>query len=333
MLLVSSAYGYSVIEVTAESSEVIRQHAPYAWAAWLMPLTAALFATWAVYCVRCSIQDEGWAWIDCLLIGEIPLTCVWQRLLTVESEPIVLLFEVGIYLGLLSVATLWLVFGQARVSLRFLVVAVIVSIGLRYGLAVPRDEQLEAPVVVVTLAAAVGVYGLGRTLRCFGLKCRNQLLPSPKTSPPRVTVAGFFWAAPAIALLAVEARTLRPIHVVDGVANLFGMASVGAAFSLFLMIAAMLALSPSKRLHAFASVFCGAVAVAAVALPWSMFVYGFRLDHFVGTVGSTILPSAMLIPFTAMFILLLPYRLRGWRFVWRSASPSNSNVASEKEPR
>lgn len=316
-LLISSAYGYSVMEVSEDGSEIVRTHAPYAWAGWMMPLTALLFAAWSTYWVRCSIQDGGWTWIDCLLIGGLPLVCIWQRMHAVESHLLMLIYEVGLYVGVLSLVTAWLVFGRTRASLRFLVVAVLVSLGLHFGLAVPRDEQVEAPVIFFTFATATGMCAFGSILRFAGLTCLNETQPPADTPRPRITIAGYFWATIGIALLTVEARSVTQIRMTGDMAELGILAIVGGTCGLLMLIAALLALCRKPSIHYCTGALCGLVAAAAVALPWSIFVYGARFSPPAAATNWGLVPAALTIPFATTFILFLPYRTRGWRIAWR----------------
>lgn len=316
-LLVSAASGYSIIEVSEDGSEIVRTHAPYAWAGWMMPLTALLFAAWSTYWVRCSIQDGGWTWIDCLLIGGLPLVSIWQRMHAVESHLLMLIHEVGLYVGVLSLATAWLVFGRTRASLRFLVVAVLVSLGLHFGLAVPRDEQVEAPVIFFTLATAAGMCAFGSILRFAGLTCLNETQPPADTPRPRITIAGYFGATIGIALLTVEARSVTQIRMTGDMAELGILAIVGGTCGLLMLIAALLALCRKPSIHYCTGALCGLVAAAAVALPWSIFVYGARFSPPAAATNWGLVPAALTIPFATTFILFLPYRIRGWRIAWR----------------
>ncbi|GAB5402882.1 MAG: hypothetical protein Aurels2KO_11130 [Aureliella sp.] len=309
LLLASSAYGYSVIEVGPDGREVIQTHAPYAWAGWVMPLTALLFIAWAVYWVRCSIRDAGWAWIDCLLIGGFPLVCVWLRSLYVESAPLILVYQLGIYIGLLSTATIWLAMGQTRASLRFLVVAIIICLGIRNGLAVARDEQVAFPIVAITLITALALACFSRVARLCGLRFTGPGLPV-SSGPSQSTIGGFFWTTLGIAILAMEFRSLARIGVTGNSGELAALALVGICCGLLTFAAAALALTRNRRLAVCTGVLSNCVAIAAVALPWTMFVYGFSPNL---PANWLLVALSLTIPFAATFTLLLPYRLRGWR--------------------
>lgn len=309
-VLVSSACGFSVTEVSADGDH-IGTHAPYAWAGWMMPLTALLYIGWALLWVHASIRDGGWAWVDCLLIGLLPTGCMALRFISVEADGLLIFYLTALLVGCLSVAAAWLALGGTRISLRYVPFALMCGILIRVVAKFLEGEPITLLVVGTVLTSGFATVAVGLVLRLFGVRFRSESEPIESSQSKRIAMADFFWATMVFAVLAIAVRPLRELRFL-GLGNEWGAAvGIGLVVGCGVTPAVLLALTRKRWLFRCSSAVCSFIALVLVAVPCFLFVSGNNLSFFEPLVSLAAIPLAIVLPFAVTFTLLLPYRLRG----------------------
>lgn len=177
-VLVSSAYGFSVTEVSADGNHIV-SHTPYTWAGWLMSVTALLYVGWAFFWAYASIRDGGWAWIDCLLIASVPVGCIVLRTVAVQAGNLQLFYLQAYYLfallvGGVAVSAAWLALGGMRLSIRYMPLALVSGFLMTTTRVVFGGEAIAAAVITLTLFSGFATAAVGLILRTVGVRLRND---------------------------------------------------------------------------------------------------------------------------------------------------------------
>lgn len=329
LAVVSNRYGVSSYVIDLDSGQVTHQQSPFRWVAWAMPLLFLSFLGWATLWLRVPARSPVWLWCDIALLSALALLPLMLRLFAVGSPTDLdrppYNYSQGMFLALYQVSVAWLVFGNSRLTLRYiptLLVLTALAVTLtcvlgtdRSAAAIVADALVKASVLALAMCLVAGL------VRLLGwrLLSADRSGSVPLRSGKRITMRD---PLIALTLFALVAAVLRPVapgysdfewsHVrIDMLAGVVACTFAGG----------MLALTP-RRVAFWSGMFAfSLLSVLLVAQP----TYEFVLGWYVG-LG----PSKAMVYFRvigaaslATYIFALAYRFRGWRLIRLTALASS----------
>ncbi|GAB5406120.1 MAG: hypothetical protein Aurels2KO_43510 [Aureliella sp.] len=294
--------------VLGRNSRTIHKQSPFAWAAWLMPVTVIAFIAWALLWIRASIRDGGAAWLDALILCGLPFVAIYFRAHSVTPQHLTLNICQGILLGSLIGSACWVAFGNSRHAFRILPFfgsACLLCVALLWYLGVTR---LGVEGLVTTALPATGFLFVGLALRAFGCRCVNIHDADSAAEKPQVTMLDYFALVLGLAIFLAPARLfaaemdllsmLRSIwlHVL--------VASIGLGVFVWLVM------SNYRGMFVTTAFFVAVTTSLMVYIPWHHFVFAsYPTSHEAARSIIVVLGFCC----TTTFAILLPFRLRGWR--------------------
>lgn len=318
--LASSSYGISSYLIDLDSGQITHRQTPYAWVAYAMPLLFLSFLVWAIAWMRASARAGIWAWCDIALLSGIVMLPLLLRLFAVGTSYDVnrLPFNYchGIFLGLFQLGAAWLIFGAARLTLRYIPIVLILAAlvtALNFVLTTNKSTAgVAVEALALTVIPALAMCALSGLARLGGWRWRrlDQGGPLSVAFTGRTTMRDPFIAITCFAIAAAAMRPLAP-YLFHSQMNGFQL-DILAMLVACTFAALMFALTARRLVFKFGAVISILLSVAIVAQPTYDFVAGRQIGlppsnpmvHF------RVIATATL----ATYIFALAYRCRGWRF-------------------
>jgi hypothetical protein len=285
------------------------------------------YAAWCLFFLVHRSRGSGFAWVDVAVIFVLPLLILTTRLLmrgvSEDTARLPFAYAQGMSAAALGIASVWVVWGRTPWTLRILPFGITIAIVIAMIVICLRDQPaiVWAAIASVTAPAALAIVVLG-VMRLAGLRLGRAETRRPSsaksTNETRKRTQWpirdlFLITAVASFVLAVARPVLPQIGEVANVAYL--QWPLFAVVVLFAVIP-LLAFSRRRSVSLASQSLAGLLVAWLIAEPTLEFI-GY------GTSGRWLSLSpeirVQMVFAVAMFIGLLPYRLRGWRvFTTRS---------------
>ena len=318
LAVASKSHGLTVELIDFRTGRLIKRIAPFRWASWTLPILVALVTFWVGAWIRASVPENGWACGDVCLVASLLLVPMDVRMAYIHAPTdlnrIPLQYTQGILLGLFNISALWLATGTTRITLRLLPFLGCTTLlaGLLIAFFGP-DDAWSWRGVLTTIAPSVGMCLLYRLLRSCGWKMFNTRDDIRESKHPSraIPIRDFFLLTGCIAILLAVSRTLLPhFMLLFTQSPRFVILAIGLAC---LCGTTTLTMQPSRICRLVSTLGALVLLVLLTAYPAYEFSFGKPLvqagfQDVVQTVASGSL---------ATFVLLQPYRQRGWRASFR----------------
>jgi hypothetical protein len=314
----SNRYGECVRIIDANTGKTVREIKPLAWIVYLLIAVLILYAAWCAAWMIVSARTGGWAWVDVLVVVGIPCLVLLMRVVIggdrLNLNRIPTRHALCGVMAAEMLAAVWIVFGATRLTLRIVPLMVLVA----FFLALLTGVFYEAPWIVwyastCAVVPAVCLTFLLGLFRVLGLR----LFHDPSHSSLRPVDRSFgrskFPLRDLILLTVVAAllfATTRPVS--DSVGRILQMDSFLIRPLMFSVLggcwAVFVALQRRRWLF---TVGIGLAIAGTVPLVWepiSAFAQGrsttLGMDRYHLHAATACV--------VALFVGLIPYRLRGW---------------------
>ncbi|GAB5406121.1 MAG: hypothetical protein Aurels2KO_43520 [Aureliella sp.] len=315
----SEKYGLTLHVVDAEAGTTVR-HSPYAWAAWLMPVTAIAFVAWSLVWLTASVLDGGAPWLDVALLVGIPFCALALRAHAVTPQLLTLHLVQGIVIGASIGACTWVVWAKARLAIRLLTVFIIASFVCIEVYWYFGTTGIGINLLGGTTLFASGFLLLAICARLCGLSLVN---PATDVSPRQTSIAivDYFTVTLGLAVfLPPMLFFVRHINLRIVFTQVWPIVLVVAAV-LFAFV--FLVMANNKWAFRITCFLVAVLVTLAIFVPWHAFTFGYYPTTFAAARPiSATLGMALL----TIFATLTPYRLRGWRI---GLSRANARVVND----
>jgi hypothetical protein len=311
----SQGFGWTITEFDLASGKVSRRWRPFAYVVpsligWLL----AFFA-WSVSWMLLSARLALWAWIDSLLIGGVAFGLLTFRAVisgdTLDDARHVYQYTQGIAMAGAAVVVLWLVFGRTRVTLRVLPPIALCALVASLLAVFFRDQPTTAWHAVGSTLIPVLLLSVWLvTLRLMKWQIVRVDEEGRQRGQRRYPMRDLFWIT---LLMSAGFAPLRLIaEHADGLPNLDSM-----AWPLVIsQIVGLAAIVGSLSRYRWIFIPCAVLVVSALVYFAADSVARFASDRLYLSylLLRSSVPQRILMTFpVAVFVMLLPYRLRGWR--------------------
>ncbi len=324
-----------LVLLDALTGKVLKIVAPWWFVPYLELLTAVGFFVWACVWVHAAAKAHDHAWIDCawltgLCIAYIILRSRTSGFVDEVTRPIYQFAE-GVFASWLILASLWLVLGRTRLSLRLLPLIGMAGLAVLFSLVTIGFENSR----VWELIIAVGLMSVWLAVACLPLRWmgyRFKLIaqtdgePSPKSEATlrssAVPIRDLFLLTTVLAALMALGRLVPPAMQVSVqmVANLLVLVVSVTLTGLF---ASRVGLSQRRFSARVITLFVAAMIAMALPLAWTALYQGWPavLSPDVGFLWWELRLHTSTAVVTA--VCLYAFRLRGWRLA-RAMTAANA---------
>ncbi len=305
----STAYGFSIAVVNTQANRLERFVAPYRWVALVLPVVAVAYLIWAWLWLQASLSDGGSAWLDSIVLGGLPLICMVVRAEAVQSGLAVHLCVVSICTAAVAVAAVWLVFGNTRLPIRCVPLAVVFLFVVRWAMIYGwPEEEFDVGQVAFFIGSTLGILAVLTLFKCFGLRIKNITEVQIEASGGPVRLLDYCGMT---AIAACMASLVVPMLK-------FESSVMVTAAALFAPVGGLPLLAFAFALIRVGWLFC--VGLFLAGLGYLLLVggplYQFCTGELRGDGYYLIISGAGLAGlFVCTFAAFLPFRLRGWRIV------------------
>ncbi len=219
---VTSRHGACFDAIDIETGKVVAHTTPFAWFSWLLPTTIVAFVMWCILAIQ-SAAGTRWqshlAWLLPLLPLSVLLThlSVWQM---TSSPSFVHNYIQGIFVGLLSTCSAWVVWGSGRPVVRLVPFVVVLALLIGLARLMLDSKELIFEAVWTSLSIVVFpvcVFGVMRLIgvRAFHARPLNKLDASGDSNsldeelrPTGLPLRDLFLLCTAAAVLLAAAQPL-----------------------------------------------------------------------------------------------------------------------------
>ncbi|TWU32048.1 hypothetical protein [Novipirellula artificiosorum] len=321
----SDKYGFSVTLLDANNGNVLAEHRPFWWVPAALCLFLVGYAVWSVAWVVVSARENGRAWFDSVLIGGVPLLLLTARALyggpPTESDRLCYQYAQGIAVAAIVLASVWLLLGKTRLSLRVLPFITLLALLLAILGFVFREQSSIAWIgFMSTLVLSSVLFPVILLLWVFRASIERQV-PALQWDASgdqaklasKVALRDLFYATLVAAFLFAAIRPLMATIRVAADVDFLRSFLQPELLHLLLGLGATLAVALNRRRMI---VWAGAIVVGSLfALlatdSTARFIMGRSYD---ATEPFSILTRIILTSVISLFVMLMPYRLRSW--VW-----------------
>jgi hypothetical protein len=314
-----SRFGYSVRIIDANTGELLLEvKKTLAWVVYLLIAVLLSYAAWCAAWMIVSARAGGWAWVDVLLVVGIPCLVLLMRVVLFGDRynlnRIPPRHALGGVMAAEMIAAVWIVFGATRFTLRIIPLMVLVA----FFFALLTSVFYEAPWIVwyastCALVPAVCLLFLMGLFRALGLRLFHD--PSRASIGPidRSFGRSKFPLRDLIMLTVVAAllfATTRPIsesagqilHMESYLIRPLIVSVLGGCYAVFV------ALQRRRWLFTLGVILAIAAVVPLAWEPVSNFVQGRSTLRGMDRYNLQQATAGVV----ALFVGLIPYRLRGW---------------------
>lgn len=326
----SKCFGYSLRVLDVEAEEVVTEIRPLAWVSRIAITIPVLFVVWTVAWMIVSAREGGPGWIDVLIVLGIPCLVSLVRFLTCgdpyDLRRIPAKHALGCVMAAELLAVTWLVFGKTRFSLR--VIPPLALVALFMGVLSVMFQ--ESPWIVWHATTRVVVPALGLLVVLAVIRAFSWRLEPPRYDSSARTVDQSLgrtrYPLRDLILITVVAAMLFAAtqRVADSIGQAFEHDILSLVALVFVLIfspqAILSALRNSRALFVAGCIGVGLGMTLLIGEAVSMFIDGRSMK---GSFDRSLLQSPMTC-IAALFVGLIPFRLRGWRMCRRSAEGSET---------
>ena len=215
IVLGTDQYGLSVDVIDTRTGKSLQTFTPFRYLAWLLAFTEIGFAVWIIAWLNSSVATLIPPWLNTATLAIIALALLlsfnfarnwWSEITTVPAG-----YCQGVFLGLATSYTAWLVLGQTRLGTRYLSVLTIAVLLIAYARWVSPDNSSNARTIVslATLHATAAFIAFS-ALRLLRFRIHTQATALPNAIS--FTLRDLFILSAAVAVVVVAAK---PIMALD----------------------------------------------------------------------------------------------------------------------
>ncbi len=325
LFIPNHAFGISADIVEIPSGKLLTRVVPLWWVPGFVVVMVCCYVLGVFGWIRASLLDGGWAWLDALLVAAVPVVPLSIRAFagdTFDLHRTPHLIVQGVCAAGLTLTGIWLVFGKTRWILRWLPFLLVISLVIALRSAVLYERPLQVwrslGLIVVPVVYAFLVFSVAKFFGCKlkRISSHNAEGRLQEVSASTVGTWGLFETMLVVAAFAVLFAALRPLFpTMAALASDRWLERRTLLEACILLIIAAALMSRGRMICRIAVCAVLLTSGTILANELVLFICGVEFSRYVFHV-LTLAGFTPSIGATCMILLLIPYRLRGWRIGW-----------------
>ena len=296
---------------------LVKTFAPFRMVPYHLAFFCMVFLIWSALWMRESARLGGRAWFDVFLVIGLPtLFCTWRHLSVGcpwDDRRLTWAYFLGGLWALMLLSSIWFCIGRSRWPLRLIPLLIIVA-ATTFTIRVIVGDQLDLYWALIakshiTLSCWLMCLAILRLLGARFIRVTNSGAQAGDLGRPQLS--DFFWLTLAGALVAA---TSGPMPEMSKALSMLWPWSEARELAAVQLIVLMIAFSSWRSVFRLAALLFSVALIAFLVEPFSRMLSSWRIEQdFFRLINYRIVLCAAV----ATFVAVLPYRMRGYRLVFR----------------